>query len=181
MPCVRLPCRATSWWGNLIKYFFSSLRTLISCMGSIAWSSKICAFGVTLSPSLIQFFMEAVSKAPNSLMLSPVGWNLRKHKKAPPSWRGSFSCVLHTCLIFLLAIYHLMQPFKKINFMYYILRVSYETPNTHTIDLNPMVSLSFYSIFMEHPIYCNFNIIITAPSISQVIIHIINQHELPGW
>ena len=37
-------------------------------------------------------------------------------------------------------------------FLYYILKVSHDTPNTHTIDLDPIVSLSFRSIFLEYPI-----------------------------
>ena len=42
-------------------------------MESIAWCSKIFAFGATLSPSLRQVFMKAATKAPASLVLSQVG------------------------------------------------------------------------------------------------------------
>ena len=69
---------------------------------------------------------------------------------------------------------------QKKNFMYYILRVSHETPITHIIELTPMVSLSFYSIFLEYPIYCNFNEILTAPSISPVIFQLLKQRASPG-
>ena len=64
--------------------------------------------------------------------------------------------------------------------MYYILRVSHDTPNTHTIDLTPMVSLYFYSISVEYPVYCNFNTILTALSISPVIFRLFNQRTFPS-
>ena len=69
---------------------------------------------------------------------------------------------------------------KNKSSMYYIVRASHETPNTHTIELTPMVSLSFYSTFFEYPIYCNFNTILTSPSISPVIFQIIDQPASPS-
>ena len=39
------------------------------------------------------------------------------------------------------------------NFMRYIIRVSHETPNMRTIEIIPMASVSFYSIFLEYTIY----------------------------
>ena len=64
--------------------------------------------------------------------------------------------------------------------MYYIISVSLEMPNTHTIDMYHMVSLSVYSIFVEYPIYCTLNITLAAPSIYLVIFHILDQHAFPG-
>ena len=58
--------------------------------------------------------------------------------------------------------------------MYYILRFIHEMPNTHTLDLTLMVILSFYPIFVEYPIYCNFNTIPIALSISPVIVQTLN-------
>ena len=64
--------------GQLNKIFGLITQTInilhgIYYMESIAWSSKICAFGVTLSPSLCQVFMDAATKATASLILSQVG------------------------------------------------------------------------------------------------------------
>ena len=53
----------------------------------------------------------------------------------------------------------------KQNMMHYILRFGHDTPNTQSIELTPMTSLYFYSIFVEYFINCNFNIILTALSI----------------
>ena len=64
---------------------------------------------------------------------------------------------------------------KNKSSMYYIVRASHETPNTHTIELTPMLSLYFYSIFVEYPIYCNFNAILAEPSISPLTFHLLNQ------
>ena len=56
--CVRLFWRASSWWYNSIKSSVLSLRPLRAYIGSMVWSSKICAFGVILSPILRQVLME---------------------------------------------------------------------------------------------------------------------------
>ena len=56
-PCVCLSWCAPSWWDNSTKYLVLSPRPLRACMDSIVWCSKICDFGVTLSPSLLQVFM----------------------------------------------------------------------------------------------------------------------------
>ena len=37
--------------------------------------------------------------------------------------------------------------------MYYTPRVIHDTPNTHNIELTPMLSLYFYSILGEYSIY----------------------------
>ena len=68
------------------------------------------------------------------------------------------------------------STFQKNKFLrYYVLIVSHETPNTHTIDMTPMVSLSFYSIFVEYTICCQFNTILTAPSISPDIFQLLKK------
>ena len=66
------------------------------------------------------------------------------------------------------------------NFMYYILRVIHETLNTQTIELTPVVILSFCSIYVEYPIYCNLNTILAATSTSPVIFQILDQRASPG-
>ena len=63
-PCVNLYWHAPSWWDNSIKSL-----VLSSYMDSIAWFSKIFAFGVTLSPILRQVFVETATKYPASLIL----------------------------------------------------------------------------------------------------------------
>ena len=64
--------------------------------------------------------------------------------------------------------------------MYYTPRVIHDTPNTHTIDLIFMVSLYFYSIFVEYPVYCNLNTILTELPISPVKFQLLNQREYPN-
>ena len=96
-PHVRMSWLAPYLWDNSIKSLVLSPRPLKSCMNSIAWSSKICAFSTTLGPSLRQVFMEAATKYPASLILSRVDSTCRKHKKAPSIWKKSFSYVMHIC------------------------------------------------------------------------------------
>ena len=67
--------------------------------------------------------------------------------------------------------------------MHYTLRIIHETPNTHTIDLTPMVSLYFYSIFVEYPIYCNFYAVLTTTYIPTLIFQVLNNvnHLVNSW
>ena len=109
---------ATYFWDNSIKYLVLSPIPLRSYIGSTALSSKICYFGVTLSPILCQVFMEAATKYFSSLILSWVGSACVKNKKAPSSLQIIFACVMHTCSTCSLVIYPLLQPFK--NHVFYL-------------------------------------------------------------
>ena len=65
------------------KSLVSSPRPLRACMVSITWYSKICAFGVTLNPSLWRVSMETATKTPFSLVLSRFGSTFCNNYKAP--------------------------------------------------------------------------------------------------
>ena len=59
-------------------------------------------------------------------------------------------CMCSACLfyIFIGGIASTATFQQNENFVYYILIASHETPNAHTIELTPMVSLYFYYIFV---------------------------------
>ena len=66
--------------GQLNKIFGLITQTIKSLHGLYCMVFKICDFGVTLSPSLHQVFMEAAKKSPASMILSRFGSTCLKHE-----------------------------------------------------------------------------------------------------